>query len=278
MDTKTRIGIGAALAGAFALGVTVISLSGAQPSASSSGASEENAAGVETSFSTEQEDDIRALVQDYLMTNPEIIIQAVNEYSRRERLNAEIMAREGAKEFLPALLDPKHGYVAGRDPENAKVAVIELFDYHCGFCKRAVPLVKDLTKDEKDIQFVFREFPILKKESDYAAEMALAAREQGKFLDMHFAMMESSGTLTKDRIKDIAKKQGVDFNALEAARQSPDVPAAINETVSIARAMGVEGTPAFIIASTNGEYINVVQGFDPESLLQSIDEARAAAG
>ena len=292
MNSKTKLGIGAALAGAFALGVTVVAFSVAQPTAG--GASQSIAdekdqtrrmpapvtildrAPVETSFSDLQEDEIRALVHEYLMTNPEIIIEAVNEYSRRQYEIAQQRAVVGARKHLAALLEPEHGFVAGRNPDKAKVAVIEVFDYHCSYCKRAAPLVKALMEKEQDIKVVFREYPILRAESDYAAEIALAAREQGKFLDMHFAMMEATGTLTKDRIAKIAKKEGVNLAKLEKARQDPSVPLAINETLDIVREMGVDGTPAFIVASLDGDYVNVVQGFDPETLMESIDAARAA--
>lgn len=291
MDSKTKLGIGAALAGAFALGVTVVAFSVAQPTtggASQSVADEDNSrrisapisvtdrTPVETSFSGLQEDEIRALVREYLMTNPEIIIEAVNEYSRRQYEFSQQRAIAGAKKHLAALLDPEHGYVAGRNPDKAKVAVIEVFDYHCSYCKRAAPLVKALMAKEQDVKVVFREYPILRDESDYAAEIALAAREQDKFLDMHFAMMEATGTLTKDRIAKIAKKEGVDFAKLEKARQDPSVPVAISATLNIVRDMGVDGTPAFIVASLDGDYVDVIQGFDPEALIDSIDEARAA--
>ncbi len=291
MVSKTKLGIGAALAGAFALGVTVVAFSVAQPTtggASQSAANEDGArrvaapltvtdrAPLETSFSDLQEDEIRALVHEYLMTNPEVIIEAVNEYSRRQYEISQRRAEDGARKHLAALLDPEHGFVAGKNPDKAKVAVIEVFDYHCSYCKRAAPLVKALMEKEKDIKVVFREYPILREESDYAAEIALAAREQGKFIDMHFAMMEAPGTLTKDRIASIAKKEGVNFGKLEKARQDPSVAVAISETLKIVRDMGVDGTPAFIVASLEGDYVSVIQGFDPEKLMQSIDEARAA--
>jgi protein-disulfide isomerase len=282
VNNKTKLGLGAALAGAFALGATVVfTVSGAQQSPAG-GAGAQAVSGpasptpVETSFSDEQEEDIRALVHDYLMSNPEVIIDAVNEYSRQQQANAQVRARETAKERLAALVDPKHGFVAGKNPDAAKIAVIELFDYHCGYCKRAAPLVKSLIEDERDVKVVFREFPILREESDYAAEVALAAREQGKFLDMHFAMMEAPGVLTKDRIASIAKKKGLNVKKLEADSQNAAVSEAIVETVEIARAMGVDGTPAFVVASLDGGYVEVVQGFNADALKASIEEARTA--
>lgn len=282
MNLSLKPGTAIALVGAFALGAMAIAYSTAQPSTESgapapSGAPEPYSSTIETSFSDLQEDEIRSLVRDYLMTNPEVIIEAVEEYSRQQQARAEVQMKDTARASLAALLDPENGYVTGRDPENAKVAIIELYDYHCGFCKRAAPLVKNLVDGEKDVKVAFREYPILREESDFAAEVSLAARDQGKFLDMHFAMMKASGTLTEARLEEIAKEQGVDIGKLEKSRGEPRVSQAIVQTIDIAREMGVQGTPAFIIASVDGEYINVVEGFDPQRLLNSIDEARAAA-
>ncbi len=292
VDSKTKYGLGAALLGAFALGgVTVVTLSTAQPT--NGGASQSSAGDdrrirvaapvtisdrepVETSFSNLQEDEIRALVHDYLMTNPDVIIESVNEYSRQQQARGQQRAVDGARKNLSKLLDPKHGYVVAADAKNANVAVIELFDYHCGFCKRAAPMVKSLMANEDDVTVVFREYPIFGEKSEYAAEIALAAREQDKFLDMHFAMMEASGDLTKDRIRKIAQKNGVDYAKLEKGRDSLEVSSSINETFNIVRAMGVDGTPAFVVASLNGDYVNVVQGFDTQALIESIEDARAA--
>ncbi|MEM8772936.1 MAG: DsbA family protein [Pseudomonadota bacterium] len=282
MNIKTNLGIGAALVGAFILGAVALNYSSAQQGEDNAESAKSTAAVAPvstggTSFSDQQENEIRFLVKQYLLQNPEVIIEAVNEYSRRQQALSEAAVRDAAAANIDALLDSTGGYVAGKNPDNAKVAVIELFDYHCGYCKRAAPLVKSLTKKEDDVKIVFREYPILRDESDYAAEVALAARDQGKFLDMHFAMMEANGVLTKDRIEKIAKKNGVNLAKLEASLEKPAISASIRETVSLARSMGVSGTPAFIIASVDGNYVNVVEGFRPDEVLNAIDEARAAA-
>lgn len=270
-----KLAIGAALAGAFALGATVVAISSAQDS-SSAPVSTPPQKDVSSSFSQMEEEEIRGIVYDYLMSNPEVIIEAVNAFSARERQLAEVRARENAKANLAALVDPKNGYVAGKNPENAKVTVIELFDYHCSFCKRAAPLMKEMAENDEDIKVVFRELPILREESDYAAEMSLAARDQGKFLDLHFALMKASGVLTKDRVHDFAQKQGLDLNKMQKARQQASVPAAIIETHELAAEMGVEGTPAFIVASADGSYVDVVQGFRPQELVKKIEAAKQA--
>ena len=263
---NAKIAIGAALCGAFILGATAIGLSSASP---------DNENG---SFSELQEEEIGKIIRAYLMENPEVIIEAVNTYTERERMAALEQSRNAALSNLDRLLDPETAYISGKDKSNAKVAVIELFDYHCGFCKRAVGLVRDMTEGDEAVKVVFRELPILRQESELAAEMALAAREQGKFLDLHFAMMEAPGVLTRERIKTIAEAHGVDFAKLETDASKPNIDAAIAANRTLAQELGVDGTPAFIIASLNGEYLEIVSGFREEDVRAKIEEAKQAAG
>ncbi len=273
MFLSTKLGIGAALIGAFALGVNVIAFSSAQEEPSQSKAPSR----ISTSFSDLQEDEIRQLVHDYLMSNPEVIIEAVNEYSARQRQQSAALAIESAAANLSALLDPAHGYITGKNPKKATVAVIELYDYHCTFCKRATPLIKEITAGDASVKIVFRELPILREESHYAAEISLAARDQKKFLPLHFAMMDAKGTLTKERIHSLAKKQGINIDKLKNSRTKAEVANAIMETHRIAADMGIDGTPAFIVAALDGSYIDVVTGFRPDELIEKIDAAKQAA-
>ncbi len=271
---KTKAAIGAALIGAFVLGVTVVGFSSAQQAQTQSKAPREN---LSTSFSELEEEEIGDIVRAYLMENPEVIIEAVNEYSARQRMAADERARQLAAENLDRLLDPRTSFVGGKNPSKAKVAVIEMYDYHCGFCKRAAGMVNEMAKSDASIQVVLRELPILRDESDYAAEMSLAARDQGKFLEFHLAMMDASGVLTKERVQDIARSEGLNVAKMETAIKSGEIGFAISTNHDIAAQLGTDGTPTFIVASLNGEYVDVVTGFRPEELQEKIAAAKKAA-
>ncbi len=282
---QSKVAIGAALGGAFVLGALAVAYSAAQPGAEPQpeGTQTEEAmshapANVETSFSDLQEEEIGEIVRAYLMENPEVIIEAVNKYSFEKRAAAEQQMKTAAADSLPALLDPRTSYIAGKNPDKAKVAVVELYDYHCTYCKRAADVVNDLVKKDGDVKVVFRELPILREESDYAAEMALAAREQGKFLELHFALLDASGVLTEKRVDDLARKQGLDVAKMKTAIERDRIPDMITDNHLMASALGIEGTPAFIVAALDGSYVDVVPGFDPETLEEKIKEAKKAAG
>lgn len=268
---KTQLAIGAALVAAVALGATIAAFSNAQGDRS---AAESRPAGL---FEAAQEDEIRAIVRDYLLDNPEVIIESLQTYDMRRREASETQARDNARTNLEALLDDAGGFSIASNPARATVAVIELFDYHCGYCKRATPLMRDLTRKDASVRVVFRELPILREESEFAAKAALAARTQGKYAELHFAMMDASGVLDMKRIREIAVANGLDADALVAAMDDPALEQAIDDNHRMAAEIGVDGTPAFIVASLDGAYVEVVPGFNEPRIKAAIAEAKKAS-
>lgn len=283
---KRKLALVAALSGAALLGALAVAYSNAGPDpgapAQRRGAAQTTPSAVSKAttgaFSATEESAIREIMRAYLLEHPEVLAEAAQAYDvKQEKVKADA-ARDGVKANLAALLSDEDGYRAGKDVAKARVAVIELFDYHCGFCKKAVPLVRDLTKSDPAVKIVFREFPILREESEFAAQAALAARAQGKYAELHFAMMDASGALTKERIFDIARQNGLDAARLEADMNSPAVKKAIDETHRIAREMRIDGTPAFIVTTLDGSFVEVVAGLPRDNLKDAIAKAKKAAG
>ena len=258
MRIKTALASAAALMGAGLFGTMIMSGTSAQsPAAPSS-----TIAGL-------SEDQIGEIVRNYILENPELIIEALDLY--------EVQREQAAlASVLPSLLSDENGYIAGATGSKAKVAVIEMFDYHCGYCKQATDFMNGLIETEKDVQVVFRELPILRDESVYAAELALASRQQGKYSEFHFGMMNASGVLTEDRIDKIARNAGIDLQALHSTHKNTSYEEALNETKQIAIELGVSGTPTFIVAALDGSYAKLVPYWSPERVQEAIREARKA--
>ncbi|MEL6506287.1 MAG: DsbA family protein, partial [Pseudomonadota bacterium] len=226
-----------------------------------------------TEFNGQQAEEIRSIVYDFLLTHPEILFEALEVFQDRQ----ELAQRENARDSLTAFLDDRNGFTTALNRAKARVAVVELFDYHCGHCKRASGFVRELAQRDEDIVVAFREYPILKKESRFAALAALAAREQDKYLDFHFALMNANGTLTQERVFEIAKQANLDVRKLKATIKQTDGGRALTETATLAQGFGAGGTPAFIIASLDGGFVDIVEGFNPDRLRESIAEAKAVA-
>lgn len=203
------------------------------------------AAAPASTFSAEQKSEIQRIIKDYLIANPEVFleIQAALE-SKMEQVQAEKL-----KSALAAHADQLY-----RDPEapvagNPKgdVTVVEFFDYNCGYCKRGFSDVAQLIKDDAKVKVVFRELPILSKGSEEAAQVALAARMQGKYWEFHSAMIQHKGQADMASALKLAEKAGLDMNRLKADVKSEAVTSEIKKVRELAQTLGINGTPHFLV-------------------------------
>lgn len=80
-----------------------------------------------------------------------------------------------------------------------------------------------------------------------AAQAALASQQQGKYREMHLALMGHRGTLTDDVVFDLARQVGLDVDRLRRDMQSPEVAAELSRNMELAQALGIRGTPAFVV-------------------------------
>ncbi|WP_448206722.1 DsbA family protein [Azospirillum sp. sgz302134] len=188
---------------------------------------------------------IEGVVRDYLMKNPEIILEAVESLQQRQKVAEEEKARKALTENKKALFESPADPVAG----NAKgdVTVVEFFDYQCGYCKSVQADTQRLIKDDGKLRFVFKEFPILGPASLVASKAALASRGQGKYLEFHNALMAQRGQLDEETIMRIAKSVGLDADRLKKDMDSPDVLKVIAANQALAEQLGIRGTPGFVI-------------------------------
>ena len=199
--------------------------------------------------------EIETIVKEYLLENPEIIRDAIIKLQEKELAQEQESYRESivsAKDLLEN--DPRDPAIG---PSDAKVTIVEFFDYNCGFCKRATPWVEDaVDRYGDDIRVVFKELPILDdrtRTSRLAARAALAAQRQGKYSEMHFALMEQQ-RLSGDIIRETAEKIGLDMRKYEADLADATIDQHINDTLQLAdRLPALTGTPFFVIGD---EYIS----------------------
>jgi len=212
---------------------------------------------------------IEQVVHDYLLSHPEILAEMSTKLDQQQEVATE-KAQQGALASVgtSALLDPKVAYVAG--PSNAKVTIAEFFDYRCPHCKASLAAMKHLVAAGKNIRVAFIERPILTPDSLWAAQAAVAARRQpDKYVPFHFALMATSGELTKDRILDIAKSVGLDAARLEKDMADPAVLDSIKQSNGLADRLHFDGTPTFVIND------RIVVGELTDAQLQSLADAAA---
>jgi protein-disulfide isomerase len=190
---------------------------------------------------------IEQVVHDYLLAHPDIIVEMSNrldsqQVAAEDKARTDALFQIGAK----ALTDPKVAYVEG--PADAKITVAEFFDYRCPHCKASLGAMKNLAAQNKNVRIAFIERPILTPDSLVAAQAAVAARRQpGKYVPFHFALMQTTGELPKERILDIAKSVGIDTAKLEKDMADPAVIEQVNQSNALADSLHFNGTPTFVI-------------------------------
>jgi protein-disulfide isomerase len=188
-------------------------------------------------------------VRDYLLRNPEIIVEAMQILRNREQAQTRNQQTQTLAQLQSDIYEDPLAPVGGNPKGN--VTIVEFFDYNCGYCKRVYPTVEKLLKSDGKIRYVYKEFPILGPSSVVAARAALAAwnLDQSKYEVFHAALMKSRGGLSEGKILRIATKSGFDEVKLKTAMKDPKIEAAIQKNHSIAQALKITGTPAFIIGN-----------------------------
>ncbi len=192
---------------------------------------------------------MREIVHDYLMENPEVIREALIELQTREQTAAREETRVTALAALDEIVSDPRVPVIG--PDDARITIVEFFDYNCSFCKVAAGWLEEAMENHPgDIRVVFRDYPILDGRtgsSVEAAKAALAAADQGLFYEMHFGLYEASGALTSEQIDEIAREAGVDVARMRADMESGEYEELIADTLVLGQRIGVEGTPYFMV-------------------------------
>jgi len=196
-------------------------------------------------FTGEQKKQIEKIIKDYLITNPEVFLEAQTALeAKMEKDQAEKLKSAIAENAREIYRDPS-GDVAGNP--NGDITVVEFFDYNCGYCKRGLHDVIKLVETDPKVRVVFKELPILSKGSEEASRVAIAAGKQGKYWDVHRAMLEAKGVMNEASALAIAGKLGLDIDKLKKDMASPEVEAEIKKSEALAKKMGVNGTPHFLV-------------------------------
>ena len=208
---------------------------------------------------------IKRLALEAILENPEIVMQAVAIIQQREKDRAALGATKVRLQLEQDQNSPSLG-----NP-NGDVTVVEFFDYNCPYCRKAGKTVQDLIASDKNVRVIYREWPILGEASLYAARAALAARVQGKYEELHWALMNGEGRANEASILKIARNLGLDITKLKVDMTSPAVEAHIAESNVLARTLGFTGTPAFIVGDLTAPGMLSV-----DEITAMIAEARAA--
>jgi protein-disulfide isomerase len=222
-------------------------------------------------FSTSQRGEIERIIHDYLVAHPEVLQEAMGELEKRQAV-ADAEKHKGAvKQYAQALFSSPRQVVLGNPTGN--VTFVEFFDYNCPYCKRAMDDMLTLLEHDPNLKIVLKEFPVLGPGSAEAASVAIAVHMQDKtgkkYLEFHKKLLGARGQADRANALAAAKDIGMDMARIEKDINGPEVKATLEESMKLADALGLNGTPSYVI----GENV-VVGAVGLPALQEKINTAR----
>ena len=212
-------------------------------------------------FSDDQRHEIEGIIKDYLLKHPEVLQDVMAALDKKQQEADAEKARSTIKNNNATLFNSPHQVVLGNPQGN--LTVVEFFDYNCGYCKRALPDMLTLLKTDPNLRFVLKEFPVLGEGSVEAAHVAVAARMQDptgkKYIEFHQKLLGGRGPADKAHALAVAKEVGFDMARIEKDMTSAEVKTTIDEDMKLADALGVNGTPSYVVG---GELVVGAVGLD----------------
>jgi protein-disulfide isomerase len=196
-------------------------------------------------FTPEQRAQIVQIVRDALKNDPSILREAVTalqaDDAAREAADTKARIAADSKELLAQPGDPVAGNPAG------DVTIVEFYDPRCPYCRRMMPTIDSLLKQDHGVRLVYKDIPVLGPASTTEARAILAAQNQGGYLKMQAALMSDPNEPSESMIRQTAKSVGLDPAKLAADMGTPAISAKLKQNLALAHDLKVDGTPVFII-------------------------------
>jgi protein-disulfide isomerase len=191
---------------------------------------------------------VEKIIHDYFLQHPDFMVEVLQAAESKLKADKAQDAKQAISQHRDELLHDANTPVAGNPAGD--VTIVEFFDYRCPYCKAVEPSLETLLKEDPKLRIVYKEFPVLGEASVYASRMALAARQQDRYRQFHDAMIATKGDINTEVIDRVAKSAGVDVAKAKAAMAAPEIDALIKRNYTLADALDISGTPAFIIGDT----------------------------
>ncbi|MBC8268404.1 MAG: DsbA family protein [Rhodospirillaceae bacterium] len=194
-----------------------------------------------------QKMEVEKIIRDYIANNPDVLMRAMQDYQIRQQAAKLQQARNNLITLAADLNTNPASPVIGNP--DGDVTIVEFFDYRCGYCKKVFPTIQALLKEDGNIRYVLKEFPILGPQSVIASQMALAIWNKApeKYRDFHTALMTARGQLNEKKALSIAENLGIDTSSFAKDMNGAPVTDELNQNMRLAQSLGIEGTPAFVV-------------------------------
>lgn len=229
------------------------------------------APGAQPGFSAEQRQEIVEVLREALRQDPSILrdaLVALEQSESRDRISAQRAAvTENAAALFRSAEDPVKG-----NPQGS-ITLVEFFDARCGYCKQMQPAMDQLLKRQADVRLVLKDLPILGPNSVLSSRALLAAQRQGKYAELHDALLKLREDPAEPVLRREAERIGLDWARLRREMDDPAISRRLEANTKLASALRIEGTPALVVGET------LVPGaVDLATLEKLVAEARERKG
>jgi len=225
-----------------------------------------------TKMSAEERAIFRAEVRDYLMENPEVILEAVKVLEDRQAAAAAQADYTLVSNNTAELFDDGFSFVGGNP--DGDITLVEFLDYRCAYCRRAMPEVASLLASDGNIRLIVKELPILGEASVLASRFAIATKNLAgpeAYKQTHDVLMNFQGDISMVTLGRIADGLGLDRDAILTEMDSDATLTEIARTRALAAQLQISGTPTFVLQD------ELLRGFvKADQMAQIVGEKRAS--
>ncbi|MBZ4023074.1 disulfide bond formation protein DsbA [Rhodobacter sp. TJ_12] len=217
------------------------------------------------SMSAAEKQDFGAAVRDYLMENPEVLVEAINKLEERQQAQAAQNDKMLVQTNAQDIFDYAGDWVGGNP--DGDITMVEFIDYKCSYCKKAYEVVDEVLKADSNIRFVVKEFPILSDQSVLAARFAVAVKQVAgdeAYEAVHNDLMAFRGDMTLESLSRLAETHDIDPEPVMDRLNTEEVTAVLRTNAQLAERMGIAGTPAFVVGG------QLLRGYAPTEAMQQI--------
>ncbi|MBR9892461.1 DsbA family protein [bacterium] len=224
-----------------------------------------------SAMTPEQREAFGTQVREYLLENPQVIMEAVNALENRQAEQQAVADQQIVSDNADALFRDGYSYVGGNP--DGDITIVEFSDYRCGYCRRAFPEVEELIESDGNIRFIMKEFPILGEASVTSSRFAIATlMEAGDeaYKAVHDALITLEGEPSEPVLRRLADTLGLDAEAIIARMSDEEVTRRIQETRELATRLQINGTPSFVFGD------QMLRGYVPlDGMRQLVDQIRS---
>lgn len=198
-------------------------------------------------FLLSHDKDIDKIIKKYILNNPEVLVESLKNYSEDIAIKNKSIIKNNITEHEKELLDESSNMFIG--DKDAKIVVVEFFDYNCSYCLKAHLKISELLEENLKFKLILKHLPILSESSEKFARLgiALASINRKDFLQFHEFALKNAYSLKEPKLNKYFESKKIDYEKLKENSKNNEITKLLNKNILLAKKLGINATPAFII-------------------------------